>query len=97
MSSSNFGVKPEDILSDSENTTNINGLTIRKGSIAAFLKNIDIIENPETTEQQMSKVIDAMKELVPAVVASGLFKHAVFKNLTVQNLLDKFSSEQTRL
>ncbi len=97
MSASNFGVKQEDILSDSENTTNLNGLTIRKGSIAAFLKNIDILENPKTTEQQMAKVIDAIKELVPAVVAAGLHKHAVFKNRIVQDLLDKFSSGQTLL
>jgi hypothetical protein len=93
MSASNFGVKPEDILSDTENTTNINGLTIRKGTIAAFLKNIEILENSETTEQQKANVIYAMKELAPGVVAAGLCKHAVFKNQTVQDLLDKFSSK----
>ena len=41
----------------------------------------------------MAKVIDAMKELAPAVVAAGLCKRAVFKNQTVQDMLDKFSSE----
>lgn len=85
----NQGIRPSDILSDSDDYVDLNGLKARKGSIAAFLKNIEIIEREESDTQLKESALNIIRELAPVVIASGLHKHAVFKNNFVQELLDK--------
>jgi hypothetical protein len=80
-------VRPEDILPDGVDNTTINGKMIRKGTIAAFLANADILENKNTTKQQRQEAINMMKQLAPAVVSIGLHKHVVFKNNLVEQIL----------
>ena len=93
MKFANNGIRPDDILSDDQSTTTINGIEVRKGSIAAFLKNIDIIEDHFAPEQHKLDAVQIMKDLAPAVVAAGLHKHAIFRNKIVQDILDKESSK----
>lgn len=83
----NTPVRPEDVLPDGADTTIINGKTLRKGTIAAFLANIEILENPQVTEQQKQDALDTMKELAPAVVSIGLHKHVIFKNPQIEKIL----------
>jgi hypothetical protein len=45
-------IKPDNILSDAENFVELNGLTVRKGSIAAFLKNFDLFEDSNSSEAE---------------------------------------------
>ena len=52
--SKNF-VTPEDILADNENNVNLSGVSARKGSIAAFLANIKLIEDPNLTQEDKKK------------------------------------------
>lgn len=82
------GISPSDILSDSDDYINLNGVSARKGSIAAFLKNIDILESEESSEAK-DAALKMIKELAPVIIAAGLHKHAVFKNKIVQDLLDE--------
>lgn len=82
-------VRPEDLLPDNQNTVNLDGIIGRKGSIAAFLKNIDLLENPSSSPEQQTNALAAMKELAPVLIATGLHRHAVFKNPLVQRLLDE--------
>jgi hypothetical protein len=87
-------IRPEDILSDTQNIADFNGLSVRKGSIAAFLKNIDLLENANASQQEKIAALDMINELAQAVIAAGLHKHANFKNKAVQEILDlkaKFS------
>lgn len=86
---SNKGINPDDILADTENFVELNGLTVRKGSIAAFLKNIDLFEDPTSTEEQKSEALRMIKELAPAIIASGLHRHATFKNKVIEDLLNE--------
>jgi len=90
MGSNNKPINPEDILSEQQNTTVLNGILVRKGSIAAFLKNLDLLDNPSITSEQKSAVISVIKELMPAVIAAGLAKHVVFKNPLIQSLVEEF-------
>lgn len=85
--SSNNSVRPEDILPDGVDSTTINGKTVRKGTIAAFLANTDILENLNSTEQQKHEAINTMKELALSVIAIGLHKHVIFKNPSVEQIL----------
>lgn len=80
-------VRPEDILPDGVDSTFINGKMVRKGTIAAFLANVDLLEKENATEQQRREAINIMKELAPAVISIGLHKHVVFKNNQVEQIL----------
>lgn len=80
-------VRPEDILADGEDSTSIHGKTIRKGTIAAFLANINVFEHPNTSEKQKNEAFKVMQELAPAVIAAGLHQHVVFKNKEIEQLL----------
>jgi hypothetical protein len=80
-------VRPEEVLPDGIDHTLINGRTVRKGTIAAFLANIDILESTNVTEQQKQAAIGTMKELAPSVIAIGLHKHVFFKNSQAEQIL----------
>lgn len=80
-------VRPEDILPNGIDSTEINGQSIRKGSIAAFLANANILENPLVSDQQKAAAANEMKKLAPAVIAIGLHKHVTFKNSQVEQIL----------
>lgn len=84
------GIRPDDVLPDTESFVNLNGITVRKGSIAAFLKNIDLLEDLHSSEQEKAAALDMIKQLVPVIRASGLHKHVIFKNQIVQEALEKF-------
>ena len=80
-------VKPEDVLPNGVDSTAINGKVVRKGTIAAFLANADILENPSATENEKKAAHDAMKDLAPDVIIIGLHKHVRFINPEVEKIL----------
>ncbi len=84
---SNNSIHPEDILPDGVDSTVINGNEIRKGTIAAFLANVEIFESAKTTAKHKQAALATMKELAPAVIIIGLYKHVVFKNPQVEKIL----------
>ncbi len=89
---SNFkAIRPEDILKDGEDF--VPGTTARKGSIAAFLKNVEVLENPNTDKEVSDAAIKIMQELAPVLVSLNFHKHAVFKNPVVQKILMDAVSE----
>jgi len=83
----NNAIKPDDILLDSENFVTLNGITVRKGSIAAFLKNIDLFEDSNTNEALKSDALKMIKALAPAIIAAGLHRHVTFKNKIIEDIL----------
>ena len=80
-------IKPEDIIRDGVDSALINGKMLRKGTIAAFLANIEIFENQHATESQRQDALSMIKELAPAVVTLGLHKHVIFKNPEIEQIL----------
>ena len=83
----NNSIRPEDLLPNGQDTTIINGKEVRKGTIAAFLANTDILESQNATEEQREDAIDMLKELAPGVIAIGLHRHVQFKNAQVEQIL----------
>ena len=67
-------MKPQDILPDNTNFSEIGGMQIRKGSIAAFMANLTIIEHPADYETYQTAVED-ISELTPVMEALGVFTH----------------------
>jgi hypothetical protein len=66
-------VRPEDVLSDEENTGMMNGLAVRKGSVAAFIANVKILESLAPTDPGYPEVEAQLRALAPAVRAVGVF------------------------
>jgi hypothetical protein len=88
----NQWIKPEDILKDGADYLEIDGKKVRKGTVAAFLANIEILENPNTSNQHKSDALLAMKELAPAIITVGLHKHVTFKNVAAVKILAEVES-----
>jgi hypothetical protein len=82
-------IKPEMVLADGESNVMLHGISGRKGSIAAFLQNIDMLEQSNLSDQERQDVIKVMEELASVLIATGLYKHATFKNQEVQDILNK--------
>ena len=80
-------MKPEDILPDGVDSTILNGRKVRKGTIAAFLANTDVLNDPKASKQQKQQAIQTMKELAPAILAIGLHQHVTFKNEIAERIL----------
>ncbi len=80
-------VRPEDILPDEENRAIFGGVNVWKGTIAAFLANITILEDAASTSEDKKAALGMLKELAPAVIAINLHKHVVFKNTQVEKIL----------
>ncbi|WP_444944956.1 hypothetical protein ACJJIK_10075 [Microbulbifer sp. ZKSA006] len=76
---------PEDVLPDSEDFAVIDGIQVRKGSIFAALKNIDMLEKGTNKQQELA--LEQLEKLAPALIALGLHKHFQCRNKTVETLL----------
>ncbi|PWY57030.1 hypothetical protein DGG96_01115 [Legionella qingyii] len=85
--SNNSSIRPENILPDGVDNASINGKIVRKGTIAAFLANAEILEKQNSTDIQKQEAVRTMKELAPAVVATGLHQYVVFKNKEIEQIL----------
>ncbi len=83
------GILPEDVLSEETNNRDINGVNIRKGTVAAVLANIDILENCNSSSETKRVALQTIQNLVPALIALGLGKHVIWKNQDVQRLIDE--------
>lgn len=76
------------VLADDENFAQLNGVSVRKGTVAAALANAEILESRSTTEAQKEAALAMIKELAPALVALGLHQHLVWKNLHIQHIME---------
>ncbi|MEU5438328.1 hypothetical protein AB0G73_33940 [Streptomyces sp. NPDC020719] len=65
-------VRPEDVLPEGIDSTAINGLTVRKGSVAAFVANALRLEDLTEGTPEHTAVVTQMRELAPALRTIGL-------------------------
>lgn len=86
------GVRPEDILANDINQVERNGVLIRKGTVAAALANIDLLEANTSSDADKQAAITALKELADALLATGICKHVTWKNPQVQEILEEAAS-----
>jgi hypothetical protein len=67
-------MKPQDILPDNINSAEIGGVQVRKGSVAAFMANLMIIEDPADYDIYQTAIQD-ITALIPIMEALGVFTH----------------------
>ncbi|WP_421846350.1 hypothetical protein [Marinomonas sp.] len=82
-------IKPEDILPEDVNQANLEGIHIRKGTVAAFLLNAKLWQDPTTTEEEKAKLFEAIKETLPSLRVLGMFEVFQFQNKTLQTLSEE--------
>ncbi|NVK72752.1 MAG: hypothetical protein HWE24_04660 [Oceanospirillaceae bacterium] len=81
--------KPEDILPEDANQANLDGIHIRKGTVAAFLQNAKLWQDPNTTEEEKAKLFEAIKETLPALQVLGMFEVFQFQNKVLRTLSEE--------
>lgn len=84
---------PEDILPDGVEYTEEQGIRMRKGTIAACLKNADIVASQTASEEEKAAALNAIKDAAPSLVALGMHKHTVWKNPKIQALIDEAAKD----
>ncbi|MCY1206371.1 hypothetical protein D9M72_179370 [compost metagenome] len=66
-------MKAQDIIPDGQDFTVIDGHTVRKGSVGAFLANARLLEDPTATADERRVARDDLAALIPTLDALGLF------------------------
>jgi hypothetical protein len=66
-------MKAQDVLPDGQDFTVINGQTLRKGSVGAFLANVRILEDANACVADKRAAEQDMVTLIPTLDALGLF------------------------
>ncbi|WP_019217276.1 hypothetical protein [Legionella tunisiensis] len=80
------GIQASDIIPDGADFAQMNGVQVRKGSVAAFLANINLLENAQTAKEK-EEALHALQELAPTIITIGLHNHVIFKNKQVEEIL----------
>lgn len=70
-------IRPEDVLPDAVDHTEIDGLRLRKGTVAAFLRNALRWNDPAISDSDREALEREIAEAVPALRALGVF--AIFE------------------
>ncbi len=82
-------MKPEDIIADDQNTVDAHGVTVRKGSVAAFVANARILRDPASSPTERREAQAHMVALVPALSAIGLFEIFSIRDPEISALVEE--------
>jgi len=66
-------MRAQDVLPDHVNEVEVGGVTVRKGSVGAFLANARVLQDPGASAEARAAAADDIKALAPALRALGLF------------------------
>ncbi|QII30868.1 hypothetical protein G6052_19835 [Stenotrophomonas maltophilia] len=81
-------MRPQDILPDHQNDVQVNGLTVRKGSVGAFLASVRDWQDP-ASDAAIRAVAEAdLRSLLPGLHALGLFQVLAARDPALQRLID---------
>lgn len=67
-------MRAEDILPDNINQRTESGVTVRKGSVAAFMANVRIMQQSRPKDLEYVLAWQHMMELLPGLLALGVFE-----------------------
>ena len=73
-------VRPEHLLPDDQNFAQMNGVTIRKGTMGAFLANLRILSSLPSDSPEREAIIEQLKEGIPTMRENGLFELFAFRS-----------------
>ena len=85
-------MRPEDVLPDDVNRGEINGVSIRKGSVGAFLANARILADPAASAEDRATAERDLVVLLPGMRALGLFDVFAIRDETLRALVERHLS-----
>ncbi|MEV5120485.1 MAG: hypothetical protein ACN6PQ_05015 [Stenotrophomonas indicatrix] len=81
-------MQPQDILPDHQNDVQVNGLTVRKGSVGAFLASVRDWQAPASDDATRATAEADLRSLLPGLHALGLFQVLSARDPALQRLID---------
>lgn len=81
-------MRPEDVLSDTANFADFDGLTIRKGTVAAFLANAQAWLAPKADAAERAEAERLLLEAVPALQKLGVFAVLEVRDAALRRLVE---------
>jgi hypothetical protein len=84
-----MAIKPADVLPDDVDSTVIEGIRVRKGTVAAVLANLKALDVATITTTEKAEIFETLRELAPALVVLGFKKYLTFNNPEIQKLVDE--------
>ena len=85
-------MRPEDVLPDDVNRGEINGVSIRKGSVGAFLGNARILADPAASAEDRAAAERDLVALLPGMRALRLFDVFAIRDEKLRALVDRHLS-----
>lgn len=89
----NKALRPEEILADGVDFTIRNGHKLRKGSIAAIVANIQVVEDENSLQEEKESSFTILKELSTTWFALEMDKYMNFKNKDIQAMFNDLKKE----
>ncbi|MGL6243528.1 hypothetical protein [Pseudomonas sp.] len=81
-------MRAEDLLPDDLNQGLFNGITVRKGTVGAFLINARLLINPQTPDDQRTAATKDILQALPALRALGLFELMEVRDQVLRELCE---------
>ncbi|WP_442253753.1 hypothetical protein ACS0OX_18755 [Stenotrophomonas pavanii] len=81
-------MQPQDILPDHQNEVQVNGLTVRKGSVGAFLASVRAWQDAASNDATRAAAEADLRALLPGLHALGLFQVLAARDPALQRLID---------
>jgi hypothetical protein len=73
-------VLPEHLMPDDQNFAELNGITVRKGTMGAFLANLRILSGMSPDAPGRQAIIDQLRQGIPTMRENGLFELFTFRS-----------------
>lgn len=81
-------MQPQDMLPDHQNEVQVNGITVRKGSVGAFLVSVRDWQDPSSDPPTRATAEADLRALLPGLHALGLFQVLAARDPALQRLID---------
>ncbi|MGO1070096.1 hypothetical protein [Lysobacter sp. CA199] len=81
-------MRAQDMLPDHLDVAHIDGVAVRKGSVAAFLANARTLSNPHADDEARAQAEQHIRQALPALRAVGLFDVLEIRDPTLRGWID---------
>ena len=81
-------VKPQDVLADGQECAEFDGVSVRKGSVAAFIGNVRALAEAEPSTPQWDEIVSQLRELKPALGRIGVLDVFEIRDPELRELVD---------
>ena len=82
-----MSIKPQDILADNEDFATLNQVTIRKGTIAAAIGNVEIITSTQTSTAEKEAATTMLINLWAQIKQTSFTEHLIWKSPLINEIL----------